>query len=73
MKIIFAMAIVIFIGCAAPRYVSDDHQAGLYEPVILNPGCVLVGIDTVYNPLGGVVKVLHIKCIEKKGGNKNGL
>jgi hypothetical protein len=64
MKIILAL-LILFSGCAAPRYTTDITQAGLFEPVILNEGCVLESIDTVYNPLGGVLKVLHIKCKEQ--------
>jgi hypothetical protein len=69
MKVLFAISIsiVLLMGCAARKYVSDDRQAGMFEPIHLKPGCILVKIDTVYNPLGGIVKNLHIKCpVEEK-------
>jgi hypothetical protein len=59
------LALLLLSGCAAPKYTTDITQAGLLEPVILNKDCVLESVDTVYNPLGGALKVLHIKCKEQ--------
>ena len=63
------IVIVVIFGECATKYYFDDHQAGLYEPILLNDECVLLGIDTIYNPLGGVVKVVHIRCKKIRGGD----
>jgi hypothetical protein len=61
MKIFMTILILFLLSCA-PKYTFNKQQAGLHEHVTLDPGCTLEKIDTIYNPMGGVVKILHIKC-----------
>jgi hypothetical protein len=51
--------ILCFIGCA-PKYTIETRQFGLNELVTI-PTKDIIKTDTVYNDLGGVVKIITYK------------
>lgn len=51
--------------CASYTYVEKTRQSGLTECMPINDECQVIKIDTVYNSLGGVVKVYSMRCKEK--------
>jgi hypothetical protein len=63
-RIIIVM--ILLMGCSAPKYFIEERQAGLNTQIIAPDSCTIEKIDTVYNPLGGVVKTYILKCKEKK-------
>ena len=64
MKYFILTLIGVILNCTTPKYHLEKIQAGLLEPVFERDTCTISQIDTIYNPLGGVVKVITYKCKE---------
>lgn len=63
MKLFILTLISVMLNCTTPKYHLEKIQAGLLEPVMKRDTCTVIQLDTIYNPLGGVVKVITYKCI----------
>jgi len=61
MKRNFLFLLLLFMTVSCSRFVIIEKQIGLQEFMTQSDDEKIIKIDTVYNPLGGVIKVLTIK------------
>jgi hypothetical protein len=58
----FILICLLLMNCASYTYVEETRQAGLTETITPIEGCQITKIDTLYNPMGGVIKKYTTRC-----------